>query len=75
LATAATAVVFEPFESSIADTVKGLNIAFVAAASSCSPTPMSDPPTKTAVFFKSLGPRVKMQPWIRSRTSASVTPP
>jgi len=74
-ATAATAVVFEPFESSIADTVKGLNMAFVAAPSSCSPTAMSAPPTNTAVFFRSLGPRVKMQPWIRSRTSASATPP
>src|SRR2546429_53788 len=59
LATAATAVVLDPFESSIADTVKGLNIAFVAAASSCSPRAMSAPPTKTAVFFRSLGPRVK----------------
>src|SRR2546429_443283 len=48
LATAATAVVLEPFESSIADTVKGLNIAFVAAASSCSPTAMSAPPLDMA---------------------------
>src|SRR5205807_276097 len=48
-ATAATAVVLDPFESSMAETVKGLNIALVAAVSSCSPTAMSAPPTNTAV--------------------------
>ena len=73
--TAATAVVFEPFESSIIDTRIGPKNALFAAASSCSPAAMSVPPMKIAVFFRSFGPRVKMQPCTRSRTSPSVTPP
>ena len=73
--TAATAVVFEPLESSIVDTRKFAKNAFVAAASSFSPADMSAPPMKIAVFFMSFGLRVKMQPCTRSRTSPSVTPP
>ena len=74
-ATAATAVVFEPFESSITDTRIGPKNAFFTAASSRSPAAMSVPPMKIAVWWRSLGPRVKMAPCTRSRTSASATPP
>ena len=75
LATAATAVVLEPLESSITETVSGLNMASTAMASSCSPAVMLFPPIHTAVFFRCFAPRVKMQPWIRSRTSVSTTLP
>ena len=73
--TAATAVVLDPLESSMMETVKGAKTASCAMARSCSPADMLLPPIQTAVLCRSLGPRVKMQPWIRSRTSASVTPP
>jgi len=73
--TAATAVVFEPLESSIVETRIGPKNALLAAASSFSPADMSAPPMKIAVFFSSFGPRVKMHPYTRSRTSFSVTPP
>ena len=43
-------------------TVNGLNIESSAMASSCSPADMLLPPIHTAVFFRSLGPRVNMQP-------------
>ena len=55
--------------------MKGANSESWAIASNCSPADMLFPPIQTAVFFRSLGARVKMQPWIRSRTSPSVTPP
>ena len=73
--TAATAVVFDPLESSMMETENGSKSASCAMARSCSPADMLLPPIQTAVFFRSLGPRVKMQPWMRSRTSPSVTPP
>ena len=57
------------------ETVNGAKNASCAMARSCSPADMSVPPMKTAVLCRSLGPRVKMQPWTRSRTSPSVTPP
>ena len=47
----------------------------LAAASSFSPADMSAPPMKIAVLFRSFGPRVKMHPCTRSRTSPSATPP
>ena len=53
----------------------GSNSASCAIASSCSPADMLLPPIQTAVLWRSFAPRVKMQPWIRSRTSLSVTPP
>ena len=62
--TAATAVVFDPLESSMTDTRRGSNMASCAIASSCSPADMLLPPIQTAVLCRSLGPRVKMQPWI-----------
>jgi len=62
LTTAATAVVFDPFESSMSDTRNGPNIASTAIASSCSPAVMLVPPIHTAVFLRSFGPRVKRQP-------------
>ncbi len=73
--TAATAVVFEPFESSITDTRRGPKTVFFTAASRRSPAAISVPPMKMAVLCRSLGPRVKMAPCTRSRTSFSVTPP
>ncbi len=73
--TAATAVVFEPLESSMTETLSGGNIASRAMARSCSPWDMLLPPIQTAVLWRSLGPRVKMQPWIRSRTSSGTTSP
>src|SRR6185437_993725 len=60
--TAATAVVLDPFESSIIETRKGPNTAFCAAERSFSPMDMSLPPMNTAVLRRSFGPRVKMQP-------------
>ncbi len=60
--TAATAVVFDPLESSITETRRGSNMASCAIARSCSPADMLLPPIQTAVFFRSLGPRVKMHP-------------
>ena len=74
-ATAATAVVFEPFESSITDTRIGPKNAFFTFASRRSPTDMSVPPMKIAVWWRSFGPRVKIAPCTRSRTASSVTPP
>jgi hypothetical protein len=50
LATAATAVVFEPFESSMTDTRIGPKKLFVTAANSFSPAAMSVPPMKIAVL-------------------------
>jgi len=50
LVTAATAVVFDPFESSITETVKGPKNAFRTAFSSRSPALMSVPPMKMAVL-------------------------
>ena len=49
LATAATAVVFDPFESSMTDTVNGPKNALRTALSSRSPAAMSVPPMKIAV--------------------------
>src|SRR5678815_4728886 len=60
LVTAATAVVFDPFESSITETVKGPKNAFRTAFSSRSPALMSVPPMKMAVSCRSFGPRVKI---------------
>ena len=60
--TAATAVVFDPFESSMIETRSGSNMASCAMASSCSPADMLLPPIQTAVLCRSLAPRVKMQP-------------
>ena len=74
-ATAATAVVFEPFESSITDTRIGPKNVRCTAPSSCSPALMSVPPMKMAVLCRSFGPRVKIAPWTRSRTSSAPTPP
>ena len=39
------------------------------------PRDMSVPPMKIAVLRRSFGPRVKMQPWTRSRTVSAATPP
>ena len=75
LTTAATAVVFEPFESSITETRIGPKNAACTAASSRSPAAMSVPPMKMAVLRRSFGPRVKIAPCTRSRTASSVTPP
>ena len=55
-ATAATAVVFEPFESSMTDTRSGPKNVFCTAARSCSPALMSVPPMKIAVLCRSFGP-------------------
>ena len=66
--TAATAVVFDPFESSMTDTRIGPKNAFRTAASSRSPAAMSVPPMKMAVLRRSFGPRVKIAPCTRSRT-------
>ena len=55
------------------ETLSGGNIASSAMARSCSPCDMLLPPIQTAVLCRSLGPRVKMQPWIRSRTSSGTT--
>jgi hypothetical protein len=60
--TAATAVVLDPLESSITETVKGSNIASTAIASSCSPCDMLLPPIQMAVWRRSFGARVKMHP-------------
>ena len=60
--TAATAVVFDPFESSMIDTLNGGNIESTARASSCSPAAMLVPPIQTAVLWRSFGPRVNRQP-------------
>ena len=51
------------------ETRNGSNSASCAIARSCSPADMLLPPIQTAVLCRSFGPRVKMQPWIRSRTS------
>ena len=56
LATAATAVVFEPFESSMTDTRSGPKNALRTAASSCSPAAMSVPPMKIGRVVQILGP-------------------
>ena len=71
--TAAAAVVFDPLGSSITETRNGPKKASRAATSRCSASGMLVPPMKRAVFFRSFGPRVKMAPWTRLRTSASVT--
>ncbi len=60
--TAATAVVLDPLESSMMETVYGLKRASCAIARSCSPADMLLPPIQTAVLCRSFGPRVKMQP-------------
>ena len=70
-----TAVVFDPFESSITDTVNGPKKDFRTAFSRRSPSAMSVPPIKMAVWCRSLGPRVNIAPWTRSRTASGVTPP
>ena len=74
-ATAATAVVFDPFESSMTETRIGPKNALRTAARSRSPAAMSVPPMKMAVLWRSFGPRVKIAPCTRSRTASSVTPP
>ena len=56
LATAATAVVLEPFASSMTDTRSGPKNALRTAARSFSPAGMSVPPMKTAVWCRSFGP-------------------
>ena len=58
-AAAATAVVFDPFESSMTDTRNGPKNASRTAARSRSPAAISVPPTKMAVWRRSFGPRVK----------------
>ena len=55
LTTAATAVVFEPLESSIIETRNGPKNASCAAASSCSPAAMSVPPMKIGGVVQVLG--------------------
>ena len=75
LTTAATAVVFDPFESSITETRIGPKNVSRTALSSRSPAAMSVPPMKMAVLCRSFGPRVKIAPCTRSRTVSSVTPP
>ena len=60
----AAAVVFEPLESSISDTLSpncGMRC-FFTSASTASPAATSDPPTKMAVRARSRPPRVKMHP-------------
>jgi len=74
-ATAATAVVLDPFESSMTETRIGPKNALRTAARSRSPAVISVPPMKIAVLRRSFGPRVKIAPCTRSRTASSVTPP
>ena len=74
-ATAAAAVVFDPFESSIAETRKFAKNFCRTAANSASPSAMFEPPTKIAVFFLSFGARVKIVPSTSAPTFAGVTPP
>jgi hypothetical protein len=58
-ATVVAAVVLQPLESSIADTRNGPKNASSTAASTSSPAPTLEPPTQTAMFARSFGPRVK----------------
>ena len=74
-ATAAAAVVFEPLQSNITETRNLAKNFFCTAASSASPSAMLPPPMKIAVFFLSLGPRVKIAPSTRPPTFAALTPP
>ena len=60
--TAAAAVVFAPFESSMTDTRIGPKKHFCTTARSFSPAATSAPPMKTAVFLRSSGPRVNIVP-------------
>ena len=61
-ATAAAAVVLQPFASIIALTRNGPKKAFWTAANSASAVATSVPPTHTAVLRRSAGPRVKIAP-------------
>ncbi len=74
LTTAATAVVFDPFESSMTETRIGPKNVSRTTFSNRSPAAMSVPPMKIAVLCRSFGPRVKMAPCTWSRTVSSVTP-
>ena len=60
--TAAAAVVFAPFESSMTETRIGPKKAFRTSANNASPAATSEPPTKIAVERRSSTPRVNMAP-------------
>ncbi len=74
-ATAAAAVVLQPLASIMALTRNGPKKAFCTAANSASAEPTSVPPTHTAVFRSSAGPRVNIAPCTSGVTSFGVTPP
>ncbi len=61
-ATAAAAVVLQPFESSITEFLTGPKKAPFTASMTASPFATSEPPTKTALFFILSPPRVNMTP-------------
>jgi hypothetical protein len=75
LCTAATAVVFDPFESSITETRSGPKKVACTSCNSRSPSGMLAPPTQIALWWRSFGPRVNIRPCTRSRTAPAVTPP
>ena len=75
LATAAAAVVLLPLLSSITETRKlAKNRLWMETNKAC-PAAILLPPTKMAVFFLSLGARVKMAPSTIAPTFSGVNPP
>jgi hypothetical protein len=75
LATAAAAVVLLPLLSSITETRKSAKNFFWIALTSACPSARLLPPTNMAVYFLSLGERVKMVPSTNAPTVSGVTPP
>ncbi len=68
------AVVLQPFESIITETRKGPKNAFCTSSKISSPAATFLPPTHTAVFFRSSGPRVKKASCAKARADSAFTP-
>ena len=69
LATAVAAVVLQPLESSMTETLNGPKNACLTCSSTFSPAATLEPPTQTAIVPRSFGPRVKNADWTSPRTA------